>query len=78
MLIDIGLPLMDGHELARRLRQLPALARTRLVALTGYGQLEDRQEALRAGFDAHLVKPAPAELLLRQLQAGPEALGHAA
>jgi DNA-binding response OmpR family regulator len=56
-LLDIGLPGLDGYELARRLRaQLgPAL---RLVAVTGYGQEEDRRRSLEAGFDAHLVKPA--------------------
>ena len=53
--LDIGLPIMDGYELARRLR---ASSRApRLVALTGYGQERDKQESLRAGFQAHLVKP---------------------
>jgi two-component system CheB/CheR fusion protein len=57
MLIDIGLPGMDGYELARRLRQQPGLERVVLVALTGYGRDEDRERALKAGFDYHLVKP---------------------
>ena len=48
---------MDGYELARRLRALPALAGTRLFALTGYGQASDHQRSAEAGFDAHLVKP---------------------
>lgn len=62
--IDIGLPGMDGYELARRLRAAPATAAMRLIAVTGYGQEEDRRRALEAGFDAHLVKPAePARLL---------------
>ncbi len=62
VLLDIGLPGMDGYELARRLRAEFG-SRLLLVALTGYGQEEDRQKALRAGFNAHLVKPAaPAEL----------------
>ena len=56
-LLDIGLPVMDGYELARLLKQNPVLRRTRLVALTGYGQESDRQRSLEAGFDAHLVKP---------------------
>jgi CheY-like chemotaxis protein len=56
-LLDIALPQMDGYELARRLRQLPALHRTRLVALTGYGRPSDREGSAAAGFDAHLVKP---------------------
>ncbi len=56
-LLDIGLPVMDGYELARRMRELPALARIRLVALTGYGQESDRARSREAGFDAHAVKP---------------------
>jgi CheY-like chemotaxis protein len=61
VLVDIGLPRMDGYEVARRLRA--ANARIGLVALTGYGQDEDRQRALEAGFDAHLVKPVGLERL---------------
>jgi CheY-like chemotaxis protein len=62
-LIDIGLPGMSGYEVARRARSQPHLSGVRLVALTGYGQPEDRQRALSAGFDAHVVKPIePAEL----------------
>ncbi|CAN5275148.1 hypothetical protein BH11MYX1_BH11MYX1_21740 [soil metagenome] len=57
VLLDIGLPEMDGYEVARRVRQLPELAGLKLVALTGYGQESDRQRARAAGFDAHLVKP---------------------
>ena len=57
VLLDIGLPGMDGYEVARRLRSLPDGPRIRLIALTGYGQSEDRRRALEAGFDAHLVKP---------------------
>jgi signal transduction histidine kinase/DNA-binding response OmpR family regulator len=56
-LLDIGLPVMDGYELARRLRQDPSLAHIRLVAVTGYGQDSDRRRSKEAGFDAHLVKP---------------------
>ncbi|MEJ7602284.1 MAG: response regulator [Kofleriaceae bacterium] len=56
-LLDIGLPGMDGYELARQMRQIPAIATPRLVAITGYGQESDRQRAHDAGFDAHLVKP---------------------
>jgi PAS domain S-box-containing protein len=58
MLLDIGLPDMDGYELARRLRTQPETAGATLVALTGYGQHQDRQDAERAGFDHYLVKPA--------------------
>jgi PAS domain S-box-containing protein len=55
--IDIGLPQMDGYEVARRLRASDSGRMMRLVALTGYGQPDDRDEARRAGFDHHLVKP---------------------
>ena len=57
ILLDIGLPGMDGYEVCRRLRQLPGLEQTMLVALTGYAQDEDRRNSQAAGFDAHLVKP---------------------
>ena len=57
MILDIGLPDMDGSELARRLRVMPALAATRLVAHTGYGAPHDREKTSAAGFDFHLVKP---------------------
>jgi PAS domain S-box-containing protein len=56
--IDIGLPQMDGYEVARRLRASERCRAIRLVALTGYGQPDDRDQARRAGFDHHLVKPA--------------------
>ncbi len=58
LLLDIGLPDIDGYELARRLRAQPENARAMLVALTGYGQQQDREEAKQAGFDRYLVKPA--------------------
>jgi len=57
VLLDIGLPGMDGYEVARRLRERPDFARTRLIALTGYGQASDRHATTEAGFEAHLVKP---------------------
>jgi CheY-like chemotaxis protein len=56
-LVDIGLPGVDGYAVGRQLRDLPAGRRPLLVALTGYGQPADRQRAIAAGFDAHLVKP---------------------
>ena len=55
--LDIGLPVMDGYELAARLRGLPELNGIRLFALTGYGQESDRQKTRDAGFDHHFVKP---------------------
>ncbi|HUJ27703.1 MAG TPA: CHASE domain-containing protein [Myxococcales bacterium] len=57
VLLDIGLPGMDGYEVVRRLRQMPQLNGTLMVALTGFGQESDREKALKAGFDEHLVKP---------------------
>jgi CheY-like chemotaxis protein len=57
VLIDIGLPGLDGYEVARRLRDTPAGRSMLLVAMTGYGQPRDRLRALEAGFDDHLVKP---------------------
>ncbi|MGQ0750930.1 MAG: hybrid sensor histidine kinase/response regulator [Betaproteobacteria bacterium] len=62
-LIDIGLPDIDGFEVARRLRASPVCANAALIALTGYGQPQDVRRALDAGFDAHLVKPVGAEEL---------------
>jgi CheY-like chemotaxis protein len=55
--LDIGMPGMDGYEVARRLRGEPRLWGVVLVALTGWGQEEDRRRAAEAGFDHHLVKP---------------------
>jgi CheY-like chemotaxis protein len=65
--LDIGLPGLDGYELARRLRELPGCEGMRLIALTGYGQSHDRQRALDSGFDDHLVKPVPFRILERTL-----------
>ncbi len=56
--LDIGLPGMNGYEVARKMRSCPELAATTLVAFTGYGQHEDRRRVLEAGFDYHVVKPA--------------------
>ncbi|HXI55556.1 MAG TPA: response regulator [Polyangia bacterium] len=66
--IDIGLPDMDGYEVARRMRKALGTSIV-LVALTGYNTPEDRQEAYQAGFDAHLVKPADPGALERILAA---------
>jgi PAS domain S-box-containing protein len=63
VLLDIGMPGMDGYELARQLRLQPEMQGARLVALTGYGQGEDRKRSLEAGLDAHLVKPVAPEAL---------------
>ncbi|HEU5056329.1 MAG TPA: response regulator, partial [Kofleriaceae bacterium] len=61
--LDIGLPVMDGYEVARRMRAVDGKRMT-LVAITGYGQEADRQRALEAGFDTHLVKPVPIDVTL--------------
>jgi len=65
-LIDIGLPEMDGYEVARAIRR-DMSHRVRLIAMTGYGQASDRAAALQAGFDAHIVKPASADKIMRAL-----------
>jgi CheY-like chemotaxis protein len=62
-LLDIGLPVMDGYELASRLRNLPGLTGVRLIAVTGYGQESDFQKSREAGFHHHLVKPIAIEAL---------------
>jgi CheY-like chemotaxis protein len=69
-IIDIGLPAMSGFEVACALRANPRTRRIRLIALTGYGQDADRERALQAGFDEHMVKPADMDKLLRLLQPG--------
>ena len=67
MLIDIGLPDIDGYELVQQLGAMPAGRTSRKIALTGYGQPEDRQRSLTVGFDAHLVKPVNLPMLERAI-----------
>ena len=69
MLIDIGMPGMDGYEVARRVRQVPDLQRVVLVAQTGWGGDIDRERSVEAGFDAHLVKPVTPSTLEEVLRA---------
>jgi two-component system CheB/CheR fusion protein len=57
VLLDIGLPGMDGYEVARRMRELPDLENVSLIAVTGWGQEEDRRRSRIAGFNYHLIKP---------------------
>ncbi len=57
VLLDIGLPGMDGYEVARRLREQSGAQMPHLIAVTGYGRAEDRERTRAAGFDRHLVKP---------------------
>jgi CheY-like chemotaxis protein len=67
-ILDIGLPGMDGYELARWIRKQPRLQRVRLIALSGYGQASDQKLALEAGFDLHLAKPVDPEVVLTTIQ----------
>ena len=73
VLLDIGLPGLDGYEVARRLRALPELQGALLIALTGYGQPEARRTALSAGFDVHLVKPVDPQTLTDLMGRAPAA-----
>jgi PAS domain S-box-containing protein len=70
-IVDIGLPGMDGYELARRIRSEAEGQQVTLIALTGYGFPEDRERSRAAGFDRHLVKPAAPEDLRRELESPP-------
>ena len=67
VLLDLGLPGMDGYEVARQLREKPEMKRTYLVAVTGWGQSTDRQKSKETGFDRHLVKPVNVSLLAQLL-----------
>jgi CheY-like chemotaxis protein len=68
VLLDLGLPGMDGFEVARCLRRRPGFESVLLVAVTGYGQERDRQRTREAGFDLHLLKPVAPEELKRLLR----------
>jgi two-component system, chemotaxis family, CheB/CheR fusion protein len=72
-LLDIGMPKLDGYEVARRIRAQPWGARITLVALTGWGQDSDRRRSQEAGFDSHLVKPLDLDKLTDLLAALPSA-----
>jgi CheY-like chemotaxis protein len=71
--LDIGLPDLSGYEVARKLRTLPALQQSLLVALTGWGTQEDRDRTRDAGFDRHLTKPAELTAVEELLRAAAEA-----
>jgi two-component system CheB/CheR fusion protein len=71
VLLDIGLPGMDGYEVARQLRSEPGLEKTTLAALTGYGGEEERQRAQLAGFARHMVKPVSLDALQELLNSLP-------
>lgn len=68
-IVDVGLPVMNGYQVAERVRRHLGPDRTKLVAMTGYGQASDRMRSKEAGFDAHLVKPADMEAITRLLAA---------
>jgi CheY-like chemotaxis protein len=66
-LLDVGLPDMNGYELARRLREMPATRRTEMFAITGYGSKNDREHSAHAGIQHHLTKPVDTAVLKRLL-----------
>jgi CheY-like chemotaxis protein len=72
ILLDLGMPGMDGYEVAQRVRQHPLGRRVTLVALTGWGLQVDRQKSEDVGFDHHLVKPVDLEVLRQVLDSIPE------
>jgi CheY-like chemotaxis protein len=72
VLLDIGLPHMDGYQVARALRSIPTLKDSLLVACTGYGRADDREAAGKAGFDQHVIKPMSADTLIEILAVAQE------
>jgi CheY-like chemotaxis protein len=76
VLLDIGLPRMDGYEVARRLREFEEFAGATLVALTGYSHEEDRRRSSDAGFDEHVVKPIELETLKKLLASPKRSVAH--
>ena len=75
-LLDIGMPMLDGYEVAKRIRSQPWGQRITLVALTGWGQDSDRRRSREAGFDSHLVKPLDLETLTDLLARLPSTPAH--
>jgi len=67
VLLDIGMPGMDGYEVCRQLRQMPEMKNKTVIAQTGWGQESDRQKAFAAGFDHHITKPVSLDLLTQLL-----------
>jgi two-component system CheB/CheR fusion protein len=67
VLLDIGMPNIDGYETCRRIREQATDKRVTIIALTGFGQEQDRRRAQDAGFDAHFVKPVDLATLLQRL-----------
>lgn len=75
ILLDIGLPIIDGYELAQQLRQIPELATVRLFAITGYSTRWHQQRSVECGFDLHLTKPIELEVLDSLIRRTPSAEG---
>lgn len=75
MVIDLGMPRMDGYQVARWVRQQPWGTRATLIAVTGWGQESDRRRTLDAGFDAHLVKPVDLDALIRLIDVSSSTAG---
>ena len=73
VLLDIGLPVLNGYQVAEELRKSPETVASVIIAITGYGQSSDRERALQSGFDFHLVKPAEPTQVLRMID---DALQH--
>ncbi len=71
IILDIGMPILNGYEAARRIREIPGLQNVRIIALTGWGQEEDRRRSADAGFDHHLVKPIDLDELEKLVLAPP-------
>jgi CheY-like chemotaxis protein len=69
--LDIGMPVMDGYQACQRLREVPATRDAYIVALTGWGQEDDKRRAQEAGFDHHLVKPVDLNVLMSVLAEKP-------
>lgn len=67
-ILDIGLPGIDGYEMARQIRKQPDFDRTLLIAVTGYGQEKDKEETFKASFDLHFVKPVDSNLLCKAIE----------
>jgi len=65
VLLDLGLPDLDGYEVARRIRALPCGGKLLLVAISGWGRDEDREQSKHAGFDHHLIKPVDPDVLIQ-------------
>jgi two-component system CheB/CheR fusion protein len=63
LLLDIGLPILDGFAVAKRLRQEPALSGMKIIAVSGFGTEDDRRKSMEAGFDSHLLKPVDPDFL---------------